>query len=85
MVTDLTNVMYRQTDVVEKMSKIKADSDKQLVKDMKQIKDLAAERDLQAKELADLKTAVQAVVDMVNPIEGGGAGDKSLEIGRAHV
>ena len=48
LVTDLTNVMYRQTDVVEKMSKIKADSDKQLVKDMKQIKDLAADRDLKA-------------------------------------
>jgi len=43
---------------VEKLSKIKADADKQLVKDMTQIKDLAAERDLQAQELADLKTAV---------------------------
>jgi len=32
---------------VEKLSKIKADADKQLVKDMTQIKDLAAERDLQ--------------------------------------
>ena len=45
LVTDLTNVMYRQTDAVEKLTKIKADSDKQLVKDMKQIKDLAADRD----------------------------------------
>ena len=35
LVTDLTNVMYRQTDAVEKLSKIKADSDKQLVEDMK--------------------------------------------------
>ena len=46
--TDLTNVIYRQTDAVEKLTKIKADSDKQLVKDMKQIKDLAADRDLKA-------------------------------------
>ena len=76
LVTDLTNLVYRRTDDVEKLSKIKADADKQLVKDMTQIKDLAAERDLQ--ELADLKTAVQAVVDMVDPIEGGEAGGKSL-------
>ena len=65
LVTDLTNVMYRQTDVVEKMSKIKADSDKQLVKDMKQIKDLAANRDLKAQQLADLEAAAQVVVGMV--------------------
>jgi len=37
MVTDLTNVMYRQTDAVEKLTKIKADSDRQMVRDMKQI------------------------------------------------
>ena len=48
LVTDLTNVMYHQIDAMEKLTKIKADSDKQLVKDMKQIKDLAADRDLKA-------------------------------------
>ena len=48
LVTDLTNVMYRQIDVVEKLSKIKADSDKQLAEDMKQIRDLATDRDLKA-------------------------------------
>jgi len=48
MVTDLTNVMYRQTDAVEKLTKIKADSNKQMVRDMKQIKDLAANRDQKA-------------------------------------
>ena len=42
--TDLTNVMYRQTDAVEKLTKIKADSDKQMVRDMKQIKDLAVDQ-----------------------------------------
>ena len=45
---------------------------------MQQIKDLAAERDRQAKELASLKIAAQAVVDMVDPVEDGGAGDRSL-------
>ena len=71
MVTNLTNVMYRQTDVVEKMSKIKADSDKQLVKDMKQIKDLAANRDLKAQQLADLEAAAQVVVGMVEDEDDG--------------
>jgi len=35
LVTDLTNIMYHDTDAVEKLTKIKADSNKQLVRDMK--------------------------------------------------
>ena len=74
LVTDLTNLVYRRTDDVEKLSKIKADADRQLVQSMKQIKDLAAERGLQAEELADLKMAAQAVVNMVDPVKDGEAG-----------
>ena len=37
-VTDLTNIIYRHTDAVEKLTKIKADADKQMVGDMKQIR-----------------------------------------------
>ena len=48
LVTDLINVMYRQIGAMEKLSQIKADYDKQLVEDMKQIRDLAADRDLKA-------------------------------------
>ena len=68
MVTDLTNVMYRQTDAVEKLTKIKADSDKQMVRDMKQIKELA-------QQLADLEAAAQVVVGTV---EDEDAGNKTL-------
>ena len=75
LVTDLTNIRYRHSDAVEKLTKIQADSDKQLVDSMKQIKDLADDRDLKAKKLADLEVAAQAVVDMV---EDGEAGDKTL-------
>ena len=57
LVTDLTNIMYRHTYAVEKMSNIQADTDKQLVDNMKQIKDLATDRDLKAKQLADLEAA----------------------------
>ena len=73
--TDLTNVMYRQIDTVEKLSKIQADSNKQLVGSMKQIKDLVADRDLKAQQLADLEAAVQVVVRMVKEE---GAGEKTL-------
>ena len=51
-------------------------ADVQLVQCMQQIKNLVAEKDICNKELADLKTAAQAVVDMVDPPEG------SVEEGR---
>ena len=52
--TDLTNIMYRHTDAVEKLSKIQANSYKQKVENMKQIRDLVVDRDLKAQQLADL-------------------------------
>ena len=76
LVTDLTNIMYRHADAMEKLTKIKADSDKQMVRDMKQIKDLAVDRDQKAQQLADLEAAAKAVVDMV---EEEGAGEKRLQ------
>ena len=38
---DLTNIMYRHADAVEKLSKIKPDADKQMIGDMKQIRELS--------------------------------------------
>ena len=72
---DLKNIMYHHADAVEKLTKIKADADKQMVSDMKQIRDLAADCDQKAQQLADLEAAAQVVVGMV---EEGDAGDKSL-------
>ena len=66
--TDLKNIMYRHADAVEKLAKIKAGFDKQMVRDMKQIKELA-------QQLANLEVAAKVVVDMV---EDEGAGEKSL-------
>ena len=63
--TDLTNIMYRHADAVEKLTKIKADADKQTVSDMKQIRELS-------QQLADLGAAAQVVVDMVEDEEAGG-------------
>ena len=73
--TDLTNIMYHHADTVEKLTKIKADADKQMVSDMKQIRDLAADRDQKAQQLADLEAVAQVVVGMVEDEE---ASEKSL-------
>ena len=75
LVTDLKNIMYRHADAVEKLTKIKADADKQMVSNMKQIRDLAADRGQKAQQLADLEAAVQVVVGMVEDEE---AGERSL-------
>ena len=61
--------MYRHADAVEKLTKIKTDFDKQMVRDMKQIKELA-------QQLTDLEAAAKVVVDMV---EEEGAGEKRLQ------
>ena len=65
LVTDLKNIMYHHADAVEKLTKIKADADKQAVSDMKQIRNLAADRDRKAQQLANLEAAAQVVIDMV--------------------
>ena len=65
---DLTNIMYRHADAVEKLTKIKADVDKQMISDMKQIRELS-------QQLANLEVAAKVVVDMV---EDEGVGEKSL-------
>ena len=67
--TDLKNIMYRHADAVEKLTKIKTNADKQMISDMKQIKELS-------QQLADLEVAAKVVVDM---IEDEGAGEKHLQ------
>ena len=66
--TDLTNIMYHHADAMEKLTKIKADVDKQTVSDMKQIRELS-------QQLADLEVVAKVVIDMV---DDEGAAVKSL-------
>ena len=68
LVTDLKNIMYCHADIVKKLIKIKADADKQMIGDTKQIRELS-------QQLADLEVVAKVVVDMV---EDEGAGEKSL-------
>ena len=73
LVTDLKNIMYRHADAVEKLTKLKADTDKQMVSDMKQIRELAADRDQKAQQLADLEeAAAQVVIEMAEEEDAGG-------------
>ena len=64
--------MYHHADVMEKLTKLKADADKQTVSDMKQIKELAADHDQKAQQLAELQAAAQVVVGMVEEEDVGG-------------
>ena len=43
--------MYRNTDEIEKLKKIKEDSDQEMVTVLKQLKDLSESRDLMQQEL----------------------------------
>ena len=45
LVLDLKFLMYRNTDEIEKLKKIKADSDQEIVGAMKQLKELSEPRD----------------------------------------
>ena len=78
LVTDLENLVYHYTDDLEKFGKLLKDADKQFVEAATQIKKMAEEKELQEKELDELKAAAQAVIDMVDPPEEGIAQSKTL-------
>ena len=69
MVLDLKLLMYHRANEIEKLLKIKADSDKQLVKMLQQVKNLLDSNIALQQELDELKVAAQAVVDMVDVLE----------------
>ena len=47
--------MYRNADEIEKLKKIKADSDQEMVGAMKQLKELSESRDSMQRELVALR------------------------------
>jgi hypothetical protein len=70
--------VYRRTDDAEKLIKAHQDADVQLVDCMVQIKDMATKKELNKKELEEIKYAAHVVVDMVDPPEEGVVNDKTL-------
>ena len=55
MVLDLKILMYRNTDEIEKLKKIKEDSDREAVTMLQQLKDLSESRDSMQQELVELR------------------------------
>ena len=73
MVLDLKILMYRNADEIEKLKKIKADSDQEMATMLQQLKTLSQSRDLmqrELEELRDVKDAAQGVTDLVEIPEG---------------
>ena len=70
---DLKILMYRNADEIDKLKKIKADSDQEMATVLKQLKDLLESRDLmqqKLEELRDVKDAAQDVAGLVEIPEG---------------
>ena len=68
---DLKILMYRNTDGIKKLRKIKDDSDKEMLEAIQQVKNLSDSNTALHQELEELKVAAQAVVDMVETPEDG--------------
>jgi hypothetical protein len=71
LLTDLKNMLYRRANEVEGLRKVMADTEKQFADCLQQIKTLGEEKEQRQKELNDLKTAAQELVEMVDPQEDG--------------
>jgi chromosome segregation ATPase len=78
LLTDLKNMLYRRADEVEGLRKVVADTEKQFADCLQQIKTLGEEKEQRQKELNDLKTAAQELVEMVDPKEDGAEDEPPL-------
>ena len=65
LVLDLKILMYWNTDEIEKLKKIKTDSDKEMLEALEKLKELSESRDALQQELEELNVAAQVVVDIV--------------------
>ena len=62
--------MYRNIDEIEKLKKIKTDSDREVATCLQQLKTLSESRDLMQQELEELRDAAQDVAGLVEIPEG---------------
>ena len=70
MVLDLKILMYQNTDEIEKLKRIKANSDKEMATALQKLKELSESKDLVQQELEELKVAAQAVADIMEIPKG---------------
>ena len=69
MVLDLKILMYRNADEIEKLKKIKADSDQEMATMLQQLKTLSQSRDLMQRELEELRDVKDAAQDVAGLME----------------
>ena len=69
MVLDLKIIMYQNADEIEKLKRIKEDSDRKAVTVLNQLKDLSKYRDLMQQELIELRHVRDAAQDMAEIVE----------------
>ena len=62
--------MYQNTDEIEKLKRIKANSDKEMATALQKLKELSESKDLVQQELEELKVAAQAVADIMEIRKG---------------
>ena len=70
MVLDLKILMYKNADEIEKLKKIKEDSDREMATMLQQLKTLSESRNLMQRELEELKDVAQDVAGLVEIPEG---------------
>ena len=86
LVLDLKILMYRNTDEIERLKKIKADSDQEMKGALKQLKELSESRDSMQQELValqEVRDAAQEIAEAMDIPEGDGDEPLSLA-GRLH-
>jgi hypothetical protein len=66
-------MLYRRIDDVEKLQKVIANTEKQLVDCLQQIKTLGEEKEQRQKDLEDLRVAARQLVEVVDLLEDGAA------------
>ena len=70
MVLDLKILMCQNADEIEKLKRIKEDSDQEMATMLQQFKTLSESRDLMQRELQELKDAAQDVAGLMEIPEG---------------
>ena len=86
MVLDLKILMYRNAYEIEKLKKIKADSDLEMVGAMKQLKELSESRDAMQQELVTLREVRDAAQEVAEVMEipGGNENEPLSLAGKLH-
>ena len=81
LVLDLKILMYRNAYEIEKLKKIKEDSDREASTSLKHLKDLSESRDLMQQELVELREVRGAAQDVAGLVEiPEGTEDKPLTL-----